>query len=138
MRALRLHLRATVTSAEMRRRAYRMSEDEFQEKIRRLCRRLGLTVQHFPDARRCWQPGHPDLEIWGRSLLCAELKRQDPRAQPSPDQRRMARIIRQAGIPWRLWRPLDLLTGDVAAELVAISPLPVVAFTAEDIDRIIA
>lgn len=103
--------------------AWSMSEDALQERIRKACKKLGLSVQHIHDSRRCWLPGWPDLAIFGTSPLFAELKSQ--RGTMSADQRQVRLAIEAAGLGYRLWKPSDWLDGTVANELVKLSPLPV-------------
>jgi hypothetical protein len=110
----------TLTPAQ-RRLAKAMSEDGLQEAIRSRCVTLGLTAQHVYDARRCWLPGWPDLIIIGTSIIYRELKRMGE--DPSADQRRVGRAIRDAGGSWGVWRPDHLLSGAIDDELAAIASL---------------
>lgn len=100
----------TLTTAQ-RRAARTMSEDDLMEAIRTGCQALNLDVFHVHDARRSWGPGYPDLTICGRRLLFAECKRED--GELSPLQRHWSRKLQAAGQRWVLWRPSDLLSGEV-------------------------
>lgn len=99
--------------------AAKMTEDELQAAVRRMCTDLGLAVQHIHDPRRSWLPGWPDLTIIGTDILFAELKSQH--GTLSPEQRRVSRIIKAAGGRWVLWRPMDLLSGEIARTLTALA-----------------
>ena len=98
--------------------AYAMSERELEQHVRRLCEDLGLAVNHFPDSRRSWLPGFPDLEIFGSRILHRELKTQHGKL--SVDQRRVGSRIEQAGGDWCVWRPAELFDGTIARQLAAI------------------
>jgi hypothetical protein len=99
-----------------------ITERYLQDRIRELCDGLGLAVQHIEraDLAKAWLPGWPDLWICGpRGILYRELK--DAVGRSTPAQRRVALIIGLAGGDWDIWRPRDLLSGRIAAELTAIS-----------------
>lgn len=113
-----------------------MSEAQLQAAVRRMCDHLGVAVNHFEDSRRSWLPGKPDLEILGTSRLDVELKSMT--GSPSGAQRRYIRLIQAAGGRVLVWTPEQLLDGTIARELASLSPLPIAAFTADDIERITA
>jgi hypothetical protein len=109
----------TLTGAQLR-LASAMPEAELQEQVRLRCAALHLAAQHVYDSRRCWLPGWPDLWIAGPGgILYRELKREG--GGPTPDQRRVGRVITRAGGDWAMWLPSDLLDGTVDAELRAIA-----------------
>lgn len=112
-----------------------MNETQLREKVRRLCQLAGVVVQYYPDSRRCWQPGWPDLELLGTAILHRELKRQS--GSPTPEQWRVGELIERAGGRWGVWRPSDLYDGTIAAQVARISPLPLFEFSCEDIDAIL-
>ena len=113
-------------------RAWSMTEAGLMERIRKMCKQLGLLHFHIRDSRGSWGPGFPDLVIASRKgVLIAECKSQT--GVLSPDQRRWRDALTAAGMNYHLWRPSHCLDGTIANALVRLSPLPVVAFTAEDI-----
>ena len=114
-------------------RAWSMTEAQLQESIRKMCKSLHIEAQHIRDPIGSWLPGWPDLALFGRSILFAELKRQSE--SPTPEQRRVGWIIQQAGGRWTWWRPSDLLDGTIAKELTAIMPLEITVFSADSIER---
>lgn len=91
------------------------SERDLEEAVRALCVHLGLEVNHFPDSRRSWLPGWPDLEILGTRIIHRELKTQ--RGVLSPAQRRVGSRIMKAGGDWAVWRPADYLDGTIEHKL---------------------
>jgi hypothetical protein len=98
-----------------------MLEDELLRKVRAMCEERGLLVNHVEDARlgRVWQRGMPDLEIFGRVNVHAELKREDD--DLSPDQKRIRHAIIRGGGRFYIWKPSHLLDGTIARELDKIS-----------------
>lgn len=104
----------TLTPAE-RRQARAMTEDDLMEAIRAGCQALHLDVFHVHDSRRSWGPGYPDLTIVGRRLVFAECKSET--GELSPFQSRWGRRLQAAGQAWYLWRPSDLISGDVTRVL---------------------
>ena len=113
-------------------RAWSMTEAGLMERIRKMCKDLGLLTFHVRDSRGSWGPGWPDLCIASRKgVLFAECKSQS--GSLSPDQRRWRDALVAAGMNYHLWRPSDALNGTIANELVKLSPLPVAVFTSEDI-----
>lgn len=101
---------ALLTGAQLR-AARLMPEDTLMEHIRDACKAMHLDVFHVHDARRSWGPGFPDLTIVGRRVLWAECKRED--GELTALQRRWARHLQAAGQQWVLWRPSDLLSGEI-------------------------
>lgn len=114
----------TLTPAQLR-QARAMSEADLQSRVRSMCDSLGLAVEHVENSLqgRTWLPGMPDLTIFGHVILYRELK--DEVKDLSPKQRRVRGIIIAAGGNWGLWRPRDLISGQIATELTSISRLPI-------------
>jgi len=98
--------------------AYAMTERELEEHVRALCKDFGLAVNHFPDSRRSWLPGFPDLVVFGSAVLWRELKSQH--GSLSVDQRRIGSRISHAGGDWAVWRPQHLFDGTIGRQLAAI------------------
>jgi hypothetical protein len=99
-----------------------ITERYLQDRIRELCDGLGLTVQHIErsDLAKAWLPGWPDLWIAGpHGILYRELKQQHEHL--NPNQRKLGAIITAAGGDFGMWKPADLLSGRIPAELTAIS-----------------
>lgn len=94
------------------------SEAQFQDAVLDLARRLGVYAFHVPDSRRC-PPGWPDLTLVGDGgLLFRELK--TARGRVRPEQAALGATLTTIGQDWALWRPADLRSGRVLAELQAI------------------
>jgi len=109
-----------------------MSEDRGSDSldahVRRLLRDLGLRGYHTHDSRRS-ESGYPDWTITGTRTIFRELKTQ--RGKVSRAQQEWLAALTAAGDDADVWRPMDLLTGRIARELVAISRLAgAVAWTA--------
>jgi hypothetical protein len=99
-----------------------MRESELLEEIRKLCDDFGLLAFHVHDARRSWGSGYPDLTIAGpEGILFRECK--DRAAQATPGQRLWGQAINEAGGDWALWRPHDLLNGNIRRQLTRIAGL---------------
>lgn len=99
-----------------------MSEYDLERNVRRLIARHGLYGYHNPDSRRS-APGWPDWVFIGRGgLLFRELK--SPYGQVSGPQRHVGYLLQAAGQSWDVWRPLDLQTGRLDAELAALAVSP--------------
>lgn len=97
-----------------------MSEAALMEHIRILCFDLRLPAFHVYDARRCWGPGFPDLVIVGPSgILYREVK--DRTNSIRPEQRKWGSDITRGGGNWAVWRPVDLVNGTIATQLVRIA-----------------
>ena len=100
------------------------------EHVRGMCKDLALLVFHVRDSRGSWGPGFPDLCIASRKgTLFVECKSMT--GTLSADQRRWRDALEAAGMAYRLWKPSDYYSGVIANELVALSSLPVAAFTAD-------
>jgi hypothetical protein len=95
--------------------AQHMSENDLQWKVTELATRLGYLIYHTHRSDRS-QAGFPDLAIVGRGrYLMRELKRQGE--NPTKDQRLWISQLERAGVNVGVWRPADLLSGRVLAEL---------------------
>lgn len=95
-----------------------MSEKDFQTGVLKLARFHGFTLRyHTHDSRRS-APGFPDLVLvnprTGR-VLWRELKRNKGRV--SPNQQDWLNGLTAAGMDAGMWRPKDLDSGRVLAEL---------------------
>lgn len=98
-----------------------MTEAELQQRIRTMCANLGLAVDHVENSLkgRTWLPGMPDLTIFGKTILYAELKAEHEDLDPA--QVRAKYVIQSAGGQWRMWKPSNLHSGEIGAELTAMA-----------------
>jgi hypothetical protein len=95
--------------------------DSLDAHVRKLMGDLGLWGFHVADARRS-PAGWPDWVILGGAgSLFRELKSE--RGQLSIDQRRVGSMLTRAGLDWAVWRPRDLISGVIAAQLTRIAGL---------------
>lgn len=100
------------------------TERWLQDQVAALCADLGLAVQHIErsDLAKTWLPGWPDLVILGHGkILYRELK--SPSGSVTAAQRKVGYLIQAGGGNWAVWRPGDLLSGRITAELTAMSKL---------------
>lgn len=95
-----------------------MTEAELERHVRRMLADLRLFGFHPYDSRRS-APGWPDWTILGRRVLFRELK--SSTGQLRPDQVRVRNLLVAAGEDWSIWRPEDLHSGRIAAELAAVA-----------------
>lgn len=104
-------------------------EDDLQAAVLKLCKLLGLHTAHFRPALTKsgrWVTavggdgkGWPDLTIVGPSgVLFRELK--SATGSRSPEQRMWAEWLAEAGQDVAVWKPRDLASGRIEAELKAI------------------
>ncbi|WP_142133358.1 VRR-NUC domain-containing protein [Arthrobacter sp. SLBN-83] len=95
-----------------------MSEKEFQGIVMELASLHGYELAyHTHDSRRS-APGFPDLVLVSPKrarVLFRELKTDVGRV--SPDQRKWVDGLTAAGADAGVWRPADLVSGRVVAEL---------------------
>ena len=83
-----------------------------------LCAVLGVRYFHPHDPRRSVR-GWPDLALVGRcGLAFRELKSQGGILRP--EQREWGYALRAVGADWDVWRPSDLHSGRIEAELRAL------------------
>lgn len=95
-----------------------VTERSFQASVIELCKLFGIAYYHTFDSRRSAK-GFPDLAICGkRGFIARELKTE--RGTVTPAQGRWGDTLRQAGVSWDVWRPEDLRSGRIEAELRAI------------------
>jgi hypothetical protein len=102
--------------------AARMSEKQLDRAVRRLLRDLGLSEFSFhpPDGTGRYQAGHPDWFIAGsHGVIWRELKTE--RERLTPTQKAWIERLQANGLDVGVWHPIDLLTGLIATELMAIS-----------------
>ncbi len=95
-----------------------MPEADLQEAVRRLCAGLGLLHFHVLNSKGC-TPGWPDSVIVGRKVIYRELKAEAGRL--TKEQEDVGHRLKQAGANWRIWRPSDLLSGQIARELTELA-----------------
>jgi len=104
-------------------------EEDFQRKVLQLCKLLHLHTAHFRPALsrsgRYITPvagdgkGWPDLTIVGPGgVLYRELK--SATGSRTPEQRQWAEWLTEAGQDVAVWKPRDLESGRIQAELEAI------------------
>lgn len=83
-----------------------------------LCELLGVRYFHPYDSRRS-VPGFPDLFLVGsEGFAFRELK--SDTGTMRPEQRQWRDALRAVGVNWGLWRPEDLASGRIRAELAAL------------------
>lgn len=97
-----------------------MAEADLERMVRFLAGLRGLPAFHVINSRRAVTlKGWPDWTIVGTSVLFRELKRE--RGKPTADQAALGAAISAAGGDWAVWRPSDLKSGRIEAELDAIT-----------------
>lgn len=104
-------------------RAQAMPEDRGPDSLEANLRALmkdmnlwGFHVRNSIGSERGW----PDWVITGpRGALFRELKSE--RGVLSPDQRRVGSMLTRAGLDWAVWKPRDLFSGVIAAQLAGIA-----------------
>lgn len=96
-----------------------MSEDDLEDAVRGLLRIHRLYGFHCRDARQSYGPGFPDWCIISpKGVLWRELKSQTGELKSS--QRRVRDLLLAAGEDWSLWRPSDLRSGKIEAQLLRL------------------
>ena len=96
-----------------------MSEAALEEHVRQLCKDLAVYRYHVPDSRRS-ESGFPDDVLVGpHGVLFRELKTE--RGPVAPRQKVIHTLLVMAGADFAVWRPRDLLSGQIAAEIAAVS-----------------
>lgn len=94
-----------------------MPEAALQKAVTDLCKLLGIWWYHVGDSRRD-RAGWPDLALIGRRLIYRELKTDSGTLRI--EQAEVGARMRRAGVDWAVWRPADLRSGKILAELEAI------------------
>ena len=95
------------------------TEADFQRAVLDLAATLGVWAWHDTDSRRN-RAGLPDLLLIGRHRAAwRELKREAGRLRPA--QTDVLTRLASAGHSVGVWRPSDLTSGRVAAELRALN-----------------
>lgn len=92
--------------------------DSLDAHVRKLIKDLGLRAYHTHDSRRS-PSGFPDWVITGKRTIYRELKREGK--NPTEAQQDWLDALAAALDDAAVWRPSDLLSGQIQAELVAIS-----------------
>jgi hypothetical protein len=109
-------------------RAAAMTEAELEEHVRALCADLGVLRFHVRHSRGMTAGWPDDVLIGARGILYRELKTEWGRL--SAEQRDTGQAITRAGGSWRIWRPSDLLSGRISAELTEIAAVQLALFGA--------
>lgn len=116
------HLLALEDRPDLKHRARAMGEGELRGHVVELIdQRRWLYLKAHPDSRRDREStsGFPDLLIAGLGgVLFRELKNQSDTA--SRGQLAWGGVLRAAGQDWAIWRPADLLIGDIERALDAL------------------
>lgn len=95
-----------------------MKEAHLQGAVIDMCRLFGVAWYHAYSSRRS-VPGWPDLALCGsRGFMLRELKTATGRL--TTEQQQWGLTLRAAGVSWDTWRPADLHSGRIQAELEAI------------------
>lgn len=101
------------------RRAKAMLERELDEQVKSRCKTYALLRYHPYDSRRSPR-GYPDLHILNPRTghgIFRELKKQNGRVTPTQREWLDALALRNDA---DVWRPSDLLSGRIDAELLAL------------------
>lgn len=105
-----------------------MIEEELLNGVLELARLRRVTAAHFRPARTKdgWRTavkgdgkGFPDLVLVGGWVKYRELK--TDRGDLTREQRMWGDVLLAAGADWAVWRPRDLRSGLIAAELQALA-----------------
>lgn len=97
----------------------RMTEAQLGVAVGEACLTLRLHRYHTFDSRRS-HAGWPDEAIWGPAgFLVRELKTES--GQVSVAQRVVLDSLRAAGVDVGVWRPSDLASGRITAELTRLT-----------------
>lgn len=101
--------------------------DSLEAHLRKMLKDLGLWGFHPYSSQRS-TPGWPDWTIIGpRRVIFRELKREA--GLVTAEQQRVGEMLTRAGQSWRVWRPSDLLSGQIARELTEIAAIQERLFT---------
>jgi len=94
-----------------------MTEANLQKAVTDLCKLYGLQWHHQRYSIGS-KSGWPDLAICGRTMILRELKRESN--EPTPAQLQWGMVLKRAGQDWAVWKPSDLASGRIQAELEEI------------------
>ncbi len=96
-----------------------MTEDQLHAEVTRLCEQRGIRWVHIDTPYRNKSRdliGFPDLQLFGTAgIAFRELKSQHGKMRPEQTDWRYRLLA--AGQDWAVWRPSDLASGAIAAEL---------------------
>jgi hypothetical protein len=107
-----------------------MTEAQLLAAVRDLCKLRGCMTYHTHRSDRS-EPGFPDLVILTRtSVLYRELK--TAKGRPTPAQTAWLDRLSALGADAAVWRPDDLTSGRIGAELAPLTPMPATHRTALD------
>lgn len=96
-----------------------MTELELQRQVQVLCRRYDVDLDHRHQPLQD-RPGWPDCSLLGtRAAAFRELKTRTGKL--SPAQQRTGARMQACGLDWSVWRPADLESGRIEAEISALS-----------------
>jgi hypothetical protein len=96
-----------------------MTHDELIGEAAKICRDFAVTIQYWPDSRRAWSRGWPDLVLAGAALLFREIKTQDDNLDQ--EQWDWGERLTVAAQDWKVWRPRDFVSGLVRREIAGIA-----------------
>lgn len=97
--------------------AARMSEDALQTQVLAIANVFGWLAYHTHDSRRS-QKGFPDLVLVNtrqRRILFRELK--SAKGKTTAEQKIWLAALASVGLDAGVWRPADLVSGVILAEL---------------------
>lgn len=100
-----------------------MTEAELLRAVTAKCEEWGLWAYHNHGYKTATQKGFPDLVIIGHGALFRELKSDDGPLKLY--QSEVGRRMEAAGLNWSVWRPADLESGRIQAELRKLADCPV-------------
>ena len=91
-----------------------MLERQLHDAILELAKRFRWDVYHTADSRRS-KAGFPDLVLWRKRVIFAELKSTNGKLRE--DQVETLNALANAGANVFVWRPVDWVTGAIEHEL---------------------
>lgn len=103
------------TAARGNGRGTPMTEAELEDAIEALCGEYGVFRFHVPDSRKMRRGLPDDILIGLRGVLWRECKTSNN--QLSTSQRVVAARLIRSGEDFRVWRPDDLRSGKIAADI---------------------
>lgn len=115
-----------MTEAELQRLAQAMYEDRGPDSLEAhllviLARYPQVRGYHGRDSRlNPGASGFPDWVLAGPGGLIVRELKSEHGTLPG-DQRQWGRLMRAAGLDWQVWRPSDLLSGRIEAEVKALA-----------------